>query len=45
MAILLQKAYRIFILFGNNLVEYERIKNNEKFIEEWIKDLKKELNR
>jgi len=44
MAILLQKTYGIFILFGNNLVEYERIRNNEKFIEEWIKDLKKELN-
>ena len=44
MAILLQKTYGIFILFGNNLVEYERIKNNGKFMEEWIKDLKKELN-
>ena len=44
MAILLQKTYGIFILFGNNLVEYERIKNNEKFMEEWIKDIKKELN-
>ena len=44
MAILLQKTYGIFILFGNNLVEYERIRNNGKFMEEWIKDLKKELN-
>jgi mRNA-degrading endonuclease RelE of RelBE toxin-antitoxin system len=44
MAILLQKTYGIFILFGNNLVEYERIRNNGKFMEEWTKDLKKELN-
>jgi len=44
MAILLSRTYEIFILFGNNLVEYERIKNNKKFMEEWIKDLKKELN-
>ncbi|WP_231434039.1 hypothetical protein, partial [Candidatus Nanopusillus massiliensis] len=36
--------YSIFILFGNNLVNYEKIKNNIKFLEEWTKDLKKELN-
>jgi len=44
MSILLHRTYGIFILFGNNLVNYERIKNNIKFLEEWIKDLKKELN-
>jgi len=43
-SILLHRIYGIFILFGNNLVYYERIKNNIKFLEEWIKDLKKELN-
>jgi len=43
-SILLHRTYRIFILFGNDLVDYERIKNNIKFLEEWIKDLKKELN-
>jgi mRNA-degrading endonuclease RelE of RelBE toxin-antitoxin system len=44
MAILLHRTYRIFILFVNDLVDYERIKNNIKFLEEWTKDLKKELN-
>jgi mRNA-degrading endonuclease RelE of RelBE toxin-antitoxin system len=44
MAILLHRTYGIFILFGNDLVDYERVKNNIKFLEEWIKDLKKELN-
>jgi len=44
MSILLHRTYRIFILFGGNLVDYERVKNNIKFLEEWIKDLKKELN-
>jgi len=44
MAILISKTYSIFILFGNNLINYEKIKNNIKFLEEWTKDLKKELN-
>jgi len=44
MAILLHRTYKILILFSNVLVDYERIKNNIKFLEEWIKDLKKELN-
>jgi mRNA-degrading endonuclease RelE of RelBE toxin-antitoxin system len=44
MSILLPRTYRIFILFGGNLVDYERVKNNIKFLEEWIKDLKRELN-
>ena len=44
MSILLHRTYRVFILFDNDLVDYERIKNNIKFLEEWIKDLKKELN-
>jgi mRNA-degrading endonuclease RelE of RelBE toxin-antitoxin system len=44
MAILLNRTYGVFILFGNDLVDYERVKNNIKFLEEWIKDLKKELN-
>jgi mRNA-degrading endonuclease RelE of RelBE toxin-antitoxin system len=44
MAILLSRTYSIFILFDNNLVNYEKIKNNIKFLEEWTKDLKKELN-
>jgi len=42
-SILLHRTYRIFILFGNDLVDYERIKNNIKFLEEWIKDLKKRI--
>jgi len=44
MAILISRTYNIFILFDNNLVNYEKIKNNIKFLEEWTKDLKKELN-
>jgi mRNA-degrading endonuclease RelE of RelBE toxin-antitoxin system len=44
MAILLLRTYKIFILFGNNLIDYKRIRNNIKFLEEWTKDLKKELN-
>jgi mRNA-degrading endonuclease RelE of RelBE toxin-antitoxin system len=44
MAILLHRTYRILILFGNDLIDYDRVKNNIKFLEEWIKDLKKELN-
>jgi len=44
MAILLHRTYRILILFGNDLIDYDKIKNNIKFLEEWIKDLKKELN-
>jgi mRNA-degrading endonuclease RelE of RelBE toxin-antitoxin system len=44
MAILLHRTYRIFILFVNDLIDYEKIKNNIKFLEEWTKDLKKELN-
>jgi mRNA-degrading endonuclease RelE of RelBE toxin-antitoxin system len=44
MAILISRTYSIFILFDNNLVNYEKIKNNIKFLEEWTKDLKKELN-
>jgi mRNA-degrading endonuclease RelE of RelBE toxin-antitoxin system len=44
MAILLNRTYGVFILFGNDLVDYERVKNNIRFLEEWIKDLKKELN-
>ena len=45
MSILLPRIYRIFILDDNKLEDYERIKNNIKFLEEWIKDLKKELNK
>jgi uncharacterized protein YqgQ len=41
MAILLHRTYGIFILFDNKLVDYDKIKNNIKFLEEWIKDLKK----
>jgi hypothetical protein len=41
MAILISRTYSIFILFGNNLINYEKIKNNIKFLEEWTKDLKK----
>jgi mRNA-degrading endonuclease RelE of RelBE toxin-antitoxin system len=44
MAILLHRTYGIFILFGNDLVDYDKIKNNIKFLKEWIKDCKKELN-
>jgi len=44
MAILLPRTYEIFILFGNNLIDYKRIRNNIRFLEEWTKDLKKELN-
>jgi len=44
MAILISRTYSIFILFDNKLVNYEKIKNNIKFLEEWTKDLKKELN-
>ena len=44
MAILISRTYSIFILFGNKLENYEKIKNNIKFLEEWTKDLKKELN-
>jgi mRNA-degrading endonuclease RelE of RelBE toxin-antitoxin system len=44
MSILLPRTYRIFILDDNNLLDYERVKNNIKFLEKWIKDLKKELN-
>ncbi|MDT7890710.1 MAG: hypothetical protein RQ869_01425 [Candidatus Nanopusillus sp.] len=44
MAILLHKTYKILILFGNDLIDYDKIKNNIKFMEEWTKDLKKELN-
>ena len=43
MAILLNRTYGVFILFGNDLVDYERVKNNIKFLEEWIKDLKKRI--
>jgi mRNA-degrading endonuclease RelE of RelBE toxin-antitoxin system len=43
MSILLPRTYRIFILFDNKLENYED-KNNIKFLEKWIKDLKKELN-
>jgi len=45
MAILLRRTYRILILFDNSLIDYNEIKNNIKFLEEWIKDLKKELNK
>jgi len=44
MAILISRTYSIFILFDNKLENYEKIKNNIKFLEEWTKDLKKELN-
>jgi mRNA-degrading endonuclease RelE of RelBE toxin-antitoxin system len=44
MSILIPRTYRILILIDNNLVDYERVKNNIKFLEEWIKDLKKQLN-
>ena len=45
MAILLHRTYKILILFGNELIDYDKIKNNIKFLEKWIKDLKKELNK
>jgi len=45
MSILLHRTYRILILDDNGLIDYERVKNNIKFFEKWIKDLKKELNR
>ena len=45
MSILLHRTYRILILDDNDLIDYERVKNNIKFFEKWIKDLKKELNR
>ena len=45
MVILLHRTYKILILFGNDLIDYDKIKNNIKFLEEWIKDLKKELNK
>jgi mRNA-degrading endonuclease RelE of RelBE toxin-antitoxin system len=45
MAILLHRTYKILILFDNELIDYDKVKNNIKFMEEWIKDLKKELNR
>ena len=45
MSILLHRTYGVFILFDNDLVDYERIKNNIKFLDEWTKDLKKELNK
>ncbi|WP_269140743.1 hypothetical protein [Candidatus Nanobsidianus stetteri] len=41
MSILLHRTYRIFILDDNDLIDYERVKNNIKFFEKWIKDLKK----
>jgi len=44
MAILLHRTYKILILFGNDLIDYDKIKNNIKFMEKWIRDLKKELN-
>ena len=44
MSILLHRTYKILILFGNKL-EYYGDKNNIKFLEEWTKDLKKELNK
>jgi len=44
MSILLHRTYGILILFGNDLVDYERVKNNIKFLKEYIKKLKKELN-
>ena len=44
MSILLPRTYKILILLDNDLVDYERVKNNIKFLEEWIKDLKKQLN-
>jgi len=39
------KTYRILILFDNKLENYESVKNNTKFLEKWVKDLKKELNK
>ena len=36
MPILLHRIYRVFILFDNDLVDYERVKNNIKFLEELI---------
>jgi len=48
MEILIRKpsiTYKILILFDNELIDYDAIKNNKKFLEEWIKDLKKNLNR
>jgi peptidoglycan hydrolase CwlO-like protein len=39
------KTYKIFILFDDELKDYEEVKNNKKFLEEWVKDLKKELNK
>jgi len=44
MTILIPRKYEIFILFGNNLIDYKRIRNNIRFLEEWTRDLKKELN-
>ena len=44
MAISLSTTYKIFILFEDKLEEYEKVKNNIKFLEKWTKDLKKELN-
>ena len=44
MSILLHRTYKILILFGNKL-EYYGDKNNIKFLDEWTKDLKKELNK
>ena len=45
MSILLHRTYKILILFGNKLEDYEKVKNNIKFWENWTKDLKKELNK
>ena len=43
MSILLPRTYKILILLDNDLVDYERVKKNIKFLEEWIKDLKKTI--
>ncbi len=45
MSILLRRTYKILILFDNKLIDYDIIKNNTEFLEKWIKDLKKELNK
>jgi mRNA-degrading endonuclease RelE of RelBE toxin-antitoxin system len=45
MSILLHRTYKILILFDNKLIYYDEIKNNIEFLEKWIKDLKKELNK
>jgi len=45
MVILPHRTYKILILFDNKLIDYDEIKNNIKFMEEWTRDLKKELNR